>query len=458
MKRLDDYQVVARDYLLGDEKFSALFDEAGVGKTGPAIVAGYEKWKETGYAVLVTAPAYLLSNWEMEIRSFAPGATCVVADGAGQKKRTDSLSEEKTFVLTSYNNWSARDKSGGWTYPILHERKWGALIYDEAHRLRGRNSLCTRHVRELRKRRNPNLDTPLWCLTGTPVVNNPGDLFPLLQLWEPRLFRSYWRFVKEWCYVTETPWSTEPGVLRKGFEDEFRDLLRQFSLRRTLEDIPSLATLEERHTEHYVELPASVRKTIAKAKKEYRLEHPDLDNTEFVAGGGALYAKLRQIATVPPTVAKPKIQFVREYLQDHTRHVVIYCWYRNSARTVAAELTKLGRPVTLISGDVPTGNRKALVDQWNQTADGVLVATISALKEGISLVSASDVLFLEHSELPADQGQCVSRLKRRGQKRLVNVHHVYARGTPDMAIRRAVINRETSIRAALTSWIREEED
>lgn len=454
LKTLDEYQIESRDFLR-DREFAGLFDAPGVGKTGPAIIAGYEKWKETGRGVLVTAPAYLLSNWANEIRSFVPEASVSLANGNGRARRTEALEADTTFILTSYNNWSA-GRRGDWHYPVLDEREWGALIFDEAHRLRGRNSLCTGHVRELRKRRSPNARTPLWFLTGTPVVNNPSDLYPLLALWRPSEYRSYWRFAKEWCVVTETPWSTEVGNLKPGLGDDFQALLRRFSLRRELLDVPSLCGLEELHTEYYVELPVSVRKTIARAKKEYRIEHPDLQGTEFVSGGGALYPRLRQMATAPPTREKPKVTFVNDFLQDHPEPVVVYCWYRDSAKAVAEGLTGNKRPVTVITGDVPSKRRGELVDQWSQSANGVLVATISALKEGISLVAATDVLFLEHSELPSDQEQCVARLKRRGQTRLVNVHHVYAKGTPDIAIRRAVINRETSLKSALTSWICEE--
>ena len=86
-----------------------------------------------------------------------------------------------------------------------------------------------------------------------------------------------------------------------------------------------------------------------------------------------------------------------------------------------------------------------------------MVATISSLKEGISLIHAKDVIFLEHSELPADQDQCIARLKRRGQTDVVRVHHVWARNTPDMAIKRHLGERHLGLKQALTSWLREPE-
>ncbi|MCA1841239.1 MAG: DEAD/DEAH box helicase [Actinobacteria bacterium] len=487
MYELSDYQEVSRDFL-ADRTFACLFDVAGVGKTPPTIDAAWKKTKETGLPALVTCPAYLIDNWELEISRFAPGARVVKANGDGYEARRHSIaSSEADFVLTSYNNWSAKwtakhaekikeqyekedvqnienwlraqvkplPRAGEYQYGELSKLTWAACIFDEGHRLRGRNSQGTKHVYELRRAKAANQSTPLWILTGTPIVNNPGDLYPLLHMWDRRQYKSYWNFVGEYCRVVKTPWSTDVGQLRPGMDEEFQNLLGGFSIRRTLEDVPSLASLESRSRDYLVDLPASVRKTIETARKEYIIEHADLDHTEFVSGGGALYAKLRQLGTVPPTVEKPKIEFCREFLEDHFGPVVIYTWYKNSAREVAESLVKTKRPVTVVTGDVDASKRGTLVDKWKTQKNGVLVATISSLKEGISLIHASDVIFLEHSELPADQEQCIARLKRRGQTSLVSVHNVFAKGSPDMAIRRHLNERTVGLKRALTTWLQE---
>jgi SNF2 family DNA or RNA helicase len=485
---LSDYQEISRDFLLAAEGLAGLFDSPGVGKTAPTIVAAWERHVETGLPILVTCPAYLVENWAWEISRFAPfEATVSLANGNGQAARREALQADTDFVIQSYANWSAKvparkaqakpqygsedleslatweaaqpvipdgPKPGSYQYPELHERQWAVSIFDEGHRLRGRSSQCTKHVFELRRARGANINTPLWILTGTPILNNPGDLFPLFHLWDKRKFRSYWNFVGEFCRIVKTPWATEVGQLRPGMADEFQELVSSFALRRTLADIPSLAGLEHVEKDYYVRLPPSVNKTINRARDEYILEHEDLEAVEFVNGGGALYAKLRQLGTVPPTGEKPKIDLVLDFLEDHTGPLVVYTWYKDSARGVAEGLSKSKRPVTLVTGDIPTARRAGLVDNWKATKDGILVATISSLKEGISLIHAKDVVFLEHSELPADQDQCIARLKRRGQTELVRVHHVYARNTPDMAIKRHLDERTTGLKQALTSWLR----
>lgn len=488
---LSDYQETSCSFLLNASGVAGLFDSPGVGKTAPTIVAAWKRHVETQLPVLITCPAYLVENWAWEISRFAPSyATVTLVNGNGPAARRAALQADTAFVIQSYANWSAKvparkpkakaqytsddlaslaaydaaqpvepvgPKPGSYQYPELHTRQWAVAVFDEGHRLRGRNSQCTKHVQELRRARSVNAATPIWVLTGTPVLNNPGDLFPLLNLWDKKRFSSYWNFVGEFCKVVKTPWATEVGQLRKGMEDEFQELIGSFALRRTLADVPSLSDLEHVEKDYFVRLPASVNKTINKAREEYVLEHEDLEKDEFVNGGGALYSRLRMLATLPPTSEKPKVDFVRDFLEDAVGPVVVYCWYKDSARGVSEGLTKTKRPVTLITGDVPTSRRSEMVDKWKEQENGILVATISSLKEGISLIHAQDVIFLEHSELPADQDQCIARLKRRGQTELVRVHHVWARNTPDMAIKRHLDERHVGLKQALTSWLKEPE-
>lgn len=455
-KTLDDYQIVAMDELVGNN-FWCLFDAPGVGKTPPAIMSGYHKRTHTNLPVLITAPAYLLPNWEKEIYAFIPEAVVVRADDTGYHARTEALSGVADFVLTSYNNWGAKvtDKEspdfGKYKYQILIDRPWAAYIFDEGHRLRGRNSNWTKHVFRTRLSKAVNKDTPIWILTGTPFVRDGGDFWPFFHLMDKQKYSSYWNFIKKFCDYTVTPWATKIGNISQARESLFREELSKFSLRRTVADIPQLANLEYQEQTYYVDLPPSVVKMIQKAKKSYVLEHEDLAHPEFLKGSGPLYVKQRQIASVPPTKQNPKINWLREFLSDRTGKVVVYVWFKNTATAIS---DVLGSQAVCITGEVPSGRRDDKVGEW-KAADGpqVLIATIPSLKEGISLTEATDVVFLEHSELPAEIEQCIKRLCRRGQDKVVQVHHVRARKSIDMAIEDVLEHRVDGMNTALKKWI-----
>lgn len=458
-KHLDDYQVESRNALF-ENLLWCLFDEPGVGKTGPAITAGWGVSQAIGVPVVVTCPAYLIDNWEREIHAFIPFATVARADGSGQEARQSTFERtDADFILTSYNNWGAKvtdkkaDDYGQYKYKILVDRKWAAYIFDEGHRLRGRKSSWTKHVFRTRLATSRNLLTPLWFLTGTPFVRDGGDFWPYFKLYDPKKYSSYWRFVDDWCVVTKTPWSTKVGNIRKSRLEEFRAELAKFSMRRTVKDVPQLADLEFEEHNYWVDLPVSVVKMIQKAKKSYVLEHPDLERSEFLKGSGALYVAQRQIATVPPTKQNPKMDWLLDFLSDRRDKVVVYTWYKQSATTI---VDALGSKAVLVTGDVPVQRRNSVIDRWKDL-DGpqTLVATIPSLKEGISLTEASDVVFLEHSELPADIEQCIKRLCRRGQEKVVQVHHVWAKKSVEEAIEETLTNRAMGFSQAMAKWIKD---
>lgn len=457
LKSLDDYQVESMEFLR-DRKFAGLFDAPGVGKTGPAIMAGlHHTERVSGSPVLVTCPAFLIPNWQKEIREFAPYATVLRADGKGHDQRHEALSSnEPYFILTSYNNWSAKDReTGEYQYPELTKNHFSAYIFDEGHRLRGRNSAWTKHVSRIRLAQSCNRETPIWLLTGTPMVRDAGDFFVPFHLYDKKLFSSYWRFVEDRCIVTKTPWKTDVGNIKRSYQAEFRKELAEFSLRRTTADIPQLADLEYIETEYLVNMPKSVLKMMQTMKKEYILEHPDLDSPEFLSGSGAVYTKLRQLATLPPTKENPKVDWLKDFLTDKKGKVVVYVYYRESAKVIADAIGAVGP----ISGDLPAAKRMELVDTWRHpTGPQVLVATIPSLNEGISLTEASEIVFLEHTPLPSDIEQTIKRLCRRGQKNVVQVHHVRADKTVDMVTKKVLESRNLGISEALAKYLATEEE
>lgn len=444
-KTLDDYQITSFEYLKSRE-FACLFDEPGVGKTGPAIMAAFAKVANTSRdPALITCPAYLIPNWEQEIRDFlGPSVKIARADGLGPKARSEALDSDVHFILTSYNNWASS------SYPQFHTRKWAVMVFDEAHRMRNPQAKWTKAVFKTRNQTVTNKNTPIWLLTGTPFVRDGGDFFTYFRLFDKKQYGSYWKFVQERCIVQETPWDTKVGNIKKSYSKEFTKELAQFSLRRTVADVPKLASLEFQEHEYYVNLSPTFLKACQRARKEYYLEHPSLPEPKVFEGAGAMYVGLRQAATVPPD-KNPKVAWLKDFLAGDPGRVVVYTWFKDSARAMYQGVPK-SHKAFIVTGDATATKRMEVVDKWKKTPNGVLVATIPSLKEGISLVESYNIVFAEHSELPSDQEQCIKRLCRRGQTKIVQVHHLWASGTIEMPIRKTLINRNIGITEALAKW------
>jgi len=456
MPTLSDYQEYALERLLRnprnvEQRKYGLFDEQGVGKTAPTIMAMWEQRNDYGdMPWLVTAPSYLLGNWARELKLWLPEAKVVVANHEERSRRSEQLNENAHFILTGYHTWN-RLKVGGEVrfHPQFNKRRWQGLTFDEAHRLRGRNSDWTKRLFQLQNVDSKNKDAWYWFLTGTPIVRDAGDVWPFLHLCNRPVYRSYWNYVRSVCFTDVTPWEEVIGDVRDPVA--FQNIMQRYSLRRLAKSIPQLADLEHSEKTIWVDLPPSVSQALQRAKKTYVMSHPDMDDKAYESGG-ALMIDLLRMSTKPPTQANPKIETLIDWLRNEApnERVGIGVWFRASAQEVKERLEKAfkGRRVLLITGDTKARLRDQYVQEYTNTPNAILIGTIAAIKEGLNLQAGRNCVFLEQSDLEDENAQFVARFKRRGQRQLVRVVKIFANG-PDAWKDKAVRKRAISVRKAM---------
>ncbi|CAD5214812.1 unnamed protein product [Bursaphelenchus okinawaensis] len=191
-----------------------LADEMGLGKTIQSTTFLYTLMKEglCKGPFLVAAPLSTLINWEREAEFWAPDFYVVTYIG-DKESRTVIREHEFSFVegavrggpkaqkikteqgikfhvlLTSYELINM-DKA------ILSSIEWGALVVDEAHRLKNNQSLFFRTLREFKI--NYRL-----LLTGTPLQNNLEELFHLLNFLSPDRFYDLSSFTQEFAEISK---------------------------------------------------------------------------------------------------------------------------------------------------------------------------------------------------------------------------------------------------------------
>ncbi|KAG5502808.1 hypothetical protein JKF63_04576 [Porcisia hertigi] len=68
---------------------------------------------------------------------------------------------------------------------VFHSIKWGRVILDEAHRIKGRTTSTARSAFALAAEYR-------WCLTGTPLQNRVGDLYSLLRFLRMHPYAHYY--------------------------------------------------------------------------------------------------------------------------------------------------------------------------------------------------------------------------------------------------------------------------
>ena len=380
---LSNYQMAARDWLLA-RPGAVLADAPGVGKTHPALSAA----ASLGGPVLVVCPAYLVGRWHQAQEELGVGA------------RVASY-----HALASYR-----------AAPPLLGEEWAAVIFDEAHYLRGRHSRWTVHARQLQARHR-------WLLSGTPAPNSAADWHSLLRVAGVER-QGYWDWIARWVRVRRTPFASTP--LDPLDPQAFAAYLSPYVLRRTLAEVgldPGLAIEDLPVTEAAV---ASATRSVCESWRTLTGEPID--------SAGALAHFLRGLTVAPKLEAAKRLVEA----EPHPNGWVGWAWDRETAAAAAAAL---GAGVA-IDGSKPVRLRSALVDAWRANPVRPLVATLSSLGEGVDLQPSCRAILLEEGWLASTTEQALARQARRGATEPVIAYRLWVRRTADAAVRSAVLRRE----------------
>ncbi len=256
-----------------------LADEVGLGKTIEAGMA-LKEYLLRGMAerILILTPASLVGQWHEEMESKFDVSFSTSYDPL-MRKEPESFWKQKRIIASIA---AARRKPH---FSILAEQNFDLVVVDEAHHLKNRTTQNWKLVDALQKRF-------LILLSATPVQNNLLELYNLLTLLKPGIFKTE----KEFRSAYMTPRKPRVPLNRQ----RLRDLMREVMVRntRSLVDVrlpPRQAItlrLETKGEEKacYEALTALVRDAHEKGKTKHRLALHNLlsaAGSSPAAGAGA---------------------------------------------------------------------------------------------------------------------------------------------------------------------------
>lgn len=421
----------------------------GTGKTPTTLVA----LEQAGpWRTLCIAPKSVLSHWVEEAAVWFPGLRVVEGWGTAAVRRAarddvTTMPEQPTMYLTTYESMRNDVEE-------LAAITWGALVCDEAHRARNRNSQLTKAINRLVK--HPRMW--LWMLTGTPVVNRPQEAWSLLHLIDRHRFSSYHRWINQHCeledlYLKGRRDRFRPKVivgLKPGAEDRIREELADVLLYRTLDELlPDLP--EATITPIFVELDAEERRVYRELVKKAWTTLED-GTTLRTMNEISRMTRLRQIVSSMDALGAgreksgSKVAVAAELCADlEPEQVVVLTWSRAAAERVAKETGG-----SFIHGGVDQDARKKIMAGFTDGSVRVLAGTISTLGEGVDGLQVARILIrLDRDWTPARNAQSVARLRRSGQCSAVVVYDLVARDTLDETIEAALAAKESVIDALL---------
>jgi SNF2 family DNA or RNA helicase len=427
--KLKPFQRVDVMYLVGAER-AVLANPMGLGKS-PVTVRTLQVLDELGedpFPAVVICPNSLKNTvWANEFAKWAPELKVQVIDGSAGKRRKQFAEKVDVYVI----NWdSVRLHSRLGSYGTikltdaqkapkeLNELNPHTVVMDEAHRMREPNSQQTRatwavaHQAQFR-----------FALTGTPVNNHVGDVWGLLHCVQPAWFPAKTKFLDRYA---ETMFGLFGGMevlgLRAETEAEFRAITNP--LMRRLPKEAALPQLPKKRPVMYRETPMT-----PKQAKAYQQMESDLvaSLNELVVAPNPLsqLTRLLQFAAASAEVdetgqlhlANPsnKVDDLVELLGEMgDEPLVVAAVSRQLIELAAARLDKEKITYGLITGAVAPIDRATAVTRFQEGRNRVIMLTLGAGAEGLTLTRANTMLFMQESFSPLENSQAEDRIHRIG--------------------------------------------
>jgi SNF2 family DNA or RNA helicase len=408
-----EYQRVAADVAFAQGGL-LLADDLGLGKTCSGICL---LSKAECRPALVVTMTHLTTQWEREIRKFAPGlVTHVLRKGTPYDLRATKRHKPGQLLLTPETpdviicNYH---KLSGWTSTLKGLVR--TVIYDEAQELRRDESAKYAAAKAISAEAAYRMG-----LTATPIYNYGDELFSVLECVIPGRLGARSEFIEEWCkQANAKSYSLQDP---KAFGTYARDagIMLQRTRAEVGRELPSLTKIP-----HTVETNAKVLESIEGPAAELAriiLAEGESERGAKMHASDELSGLVRQatgIAKAPYVAA-----FVR-LLVESGEQVVLYGWHRAVYDLWMEQLKDLS-PVLYTGSESPTQKDAAKA----KFLAGDAKILVMSLRAGAGLdglqACCSTVVFGELDWSPGVHEQDVGRVHRDGQKKPVFAYFLIA--------------------------------
>ena len=444
------HQVEGIAFLLGRRR-ALLADDMGLGKTRQSILALVEAEPEGPY--LIVCPASIKRNWAREIEIVLPEATTIIVNPA-------------PLPIRDFNEWVIINyELLGKNLDHLLEFDWRGVVFDEAHYLKNYQSQRSKNAAKLVKQIEEN--PVVHALTGTPMTNRPRDLFPILQLVDHPLGKSFLSFAKRYCeaYQGDFGWVADGA----SNLDELTVQLHGVMLRRTKDEVldlpPKVRTwldveLHPYAIQHYNGLVKEFLSKFESPDAIYELPESlemsdetrddleeSIDTTDLGTRMGRITQVRRAIAFIK---CRHTIKFVENALEQGEK-VIIFTAFLNTMQRFNQHF---GDRAVYVTGEVPAQKRQDRVDQFqNDENTRLFIANMHLAGIGINLTAARQVVFNDLDWVPANHWQAEDRAYRIGQTGTVNVTYMIATGTIDSFVKTVLETKAALMEAVVEGSI-----
>lgn len=430
-----EHQMESFNYALTHNKF-LLGDEQGLGKTKQALDIAVARKHKMRHCLIVCGVNNLKWNWYKEVEIHTNEKAHILGSRINRKGKTvigssaERLADLKQihdeyFLITNIE--TLRDKSiQSQIKKMCNDGIIGMTIIDEIHKCKNSQSkqgkaihCCCSYYR--------------LALTGTPLMNNPVDLYNVLK-WLEVENHSLTYFKNLYCEM-----GGFGGYEIIGYKnlDQLENSLNKNMLRRRKEEVLDLPP--KIYTDELLDLDSSQDKLYRDVTNQI-IE--DIDRIMLLPNPLTELIRLRQVTSNPNILTSKNITNVKydrivDILECTTDKVIIFSNWTKVINPLYIKLSSLGYNPALVTGESKDPILEMNKFQFDNTCK-VILGTTPALGTGYTLTAANTVIFIDEPWSKAIKDQAEDRCHRIGTKGTVNIITLICKDTIDERIHQII--------------------
>lgn len=431
-----NHQVEGFNYGMKNDRF-LLGDEQGLGKTKQAIDIACAKKQARQYehCLIICGVNGLKWNWQREIAVHSDEKSHIL----GSRNKSAISNENKLydlenlpeayFLVTNIESFR-NDAICKKVQQLCADKKISMVVIDEIHK--GKNPTTQQGKAILKIKAETMI-----AMTGTPLMNNPLDLYVTLK-WLGFEKNTFYAFKNHYCVMGGF---NNYEIVGYRNMKELHDVLDEKMIRRLKKEVLDLP--EKISTIEYVEMNGAQKKIYEEVEASLR---EDIDRIKLSPNPLAQLIRLRQATgytgilstTVKESAKLDRMEELVEELVENGEKVIIFSNWTDMTTPVFERLRKYKPAV--ITGDIK--DRTAEQDRFMNANDcKVIIGTIGAMGTGLTLTAASTVIFLDSPWNRALKEQAEDRAHRIGTKSTVNIITLVCKNTIDERIEEIIAKK-----------------
>jgi len=431
---------------LASRQASLLEAHMGTGKTFMAM-SSLCRILAKSQTALILCPRAVIGGWLGEQRKHAAFASLrvIVPPKTGNaEKRSKAMAEElanarmhqQTSILV-LNYESAILPA---FKALLLSIPLRAVVCDESQRIKGHGSQISKFVASLAER---TLNTVRICLSGTPIDNDPGDLFAQFRFLDPTVFGRFWTHYRS-QYAIMNPYIPNAVKSWKNIDEIKRKIAPyRHHIPKGVLVLPDKQMIRvscdlTKGKDAYFKMQ---RDGMIEIKKAIESGEGITEERMFAVGqtGAVNWMRLLQLAQgyvrtedgeeVDTDTEKRRV--LLDLLEQTDEPVCVYGWFTHDMATVKRCCEILGRRYGEVSGQ---RNDLTQYSKYPEDVD-VLAVQIKSGGSGVDLTRSRIGIILNTGLVtPGGYDQMMARQYRPGQTQNVTYYYLVTEGTVDAAV------------------------